>query len=289
MDDVGNDVQRFRIAGLKRAGADDGRLERVDDPSHNRLQSGKECRGGGDRVLAEMRFRPMGADAAQRETPAVGRGQLRPFDDSHLVRCKAGHVVKPVDGVAWEEVEQPVLHHAFCAAAALFCGLEDEMRHAGKSARGGEMTGRAQEHGRMSVVPASVHLSVHGRPVGTIGRFRHGERVHFGAHPDDSRAIADTQCSHDTGACQSATHLKPRLFQDRRHNFAGPHLLESELGVRVKISPQRDEIRQIGSDVFGNRHEQFLDLVCLWAIRHGGLDCASLIITPRSINKSRAT
>jgi hypothetical protein len=268
------------FAGLKRAGTYNGRLERIDDPSDDRLQSGKECPRSGDWVLAEMRFRPVGTDAAQRESPAVGRGQLRTFDDSHFVRCKTGHVVKPVDGVAREEVEQPVLHYALCAAAALFCWLEDEMRRAGKSARGGKMTGRAEEHGRMSVVPASVHLSVHGRPVGTIGRFRHGERVHVGAHPYDSRAVADTQRSHDAGACQTATQLKSCLFQDRRHNFAGPRLLESELGVRVKISPQRDEIRQIGSDVFGKRHEQFLDLVRLWTMRHGGLDRASLITTP---------
>ena len=74
--------------------------------------------------------------------------------------------------------------------------------------------------------------------------------VDIGAHPDGSRAVSDTQCSHDADAAETAAHLEPGLFQNRRHNFASPHLLESKLGMRVKIPPQLGEERQIGRDLF---------------------------------------
>jgi hypothetical protein len=197
-----------------------------------------------------MRFRPVGTNAAQREPPAIGGCELRPLNDSHFVRCKSWHVVEPIDGVAWEEVEQPVLHHALRATAGLLRGLEDEMRHSGKSTRCGKMTGRAQEHGCMSVVPAGMHLALRRRPISAVGRLEHGQRVHIGAHPDGSRAVSDTQCSHDASAAETAVHLEPSLFQDRRHDIASPHLLESKLGMRVKIPPQLGEEMQIGRDLF---------------------------------------
>lgn len=85
---------------------------------------------------------------------------------------------------------------------------------------------------------------------GAIGRLERGQRVDIGAHPDGSRAVSDTQCSHDADAAETAAHLEPGLFQNRRHNFASPHLLESKLGMRVKIPPQLGEERQIGRDLF---------------------------------------
>jgi hypothetical protein len=57
---------------------------------------------------------------------------------------------------------------------------------------------------------------------GAIGRLEHGMRVDIGAHPDCSRAVSDTQCSHDADAAETAAHLEPGLFQNRRHNFASP-------------------------------------------------------------------
>ena len=50
---------------------------------------------------------------------------------------------------------------------------------------------------------------------GAIGRLEHGQRVDIGAHPDGSRAVSDTQCSHDADAAETAAHLEPGLL-DRK-------------------------------------------------------------------------
>ncbi len=62
-------------------------------------------------------------------------------------------------GLDRELVEQPLLHHDASAALVLLGGLEDEMHDAVEIARLGEIFGGAEQHGRVAVMAAGVHLA----------------------------------------------------------------------------------------------------------------------------------
>jgi hypothetical protein len=45
-----------------------------------------------------MRLRALGTRARKRNSPTVGRGQLRAADDGHLIGIKTGHIMQALDG-----------------------------------------------------------------------------------------------------------------------------------------------------------------------------------------------
>ncbi|MNU90082.1 hypothetical protein D3C71_799370 [compost metagenome] len=70
-DEIGNDVERLRVARLHRTGADHGGLQRIDHAADDGLQRGEEGARRRYRVAAEMRLGAMGADALEGDAPAV--------------------------------------------------------------------------------------------------------------------------------------------------------------------------------------------------------------------------
>ncbi len=211
-------------------------------------------------VFPEMRLGAVRAHAAEGQAPAVGGGELRTLHDGDLVHGEAGHVVQPVDGVAGEALEEPLLHHPPGAAAPLLRRLEDEMHRAGEFSRRGEVARGAEQHRRVSVVTAGVHLSRRDGLVGPLGKLRHGERVHVGAQPDAARAVADLQRAHDAGFAEAAMHLDLGFLQEARDDIAGALFLEAELRMRMQIAAQLAQEGQIGEDRVRNRHEAGLSM-----------------------------
>ncbi|ENN84487.1 hypothetical protein RHSP_72357 [Rhizobium freirei PRF 81] len=260
LDGIGNDVQRIGVARLQRTGADDGRLQRIDDAADNGLQRRQESRRRRDRVLAEMRLGAMRADAAKGDAPGVRRGELRPFDHGHFVDIEAGHVVQAIDGIAGKQVEEAFLHHAPRAAAAFFGRLEDEMHRPRETTLGGEMAGGADQHGRVAIMPTGMHLAGNGGFIGTVGLLRHGQRVHVGAKTDAARAVADLQRADDAGLAEAAMHRQPGLFQQGGDDAAGALLFEAKFGMGMEVAAKRREEREILSDLLGQRHRHSFDM-----------------------------
>ena len=89
--------------------------------------------------------------------------------------------MQAIDFVAGKTLEQFVGQHGSGAAQAFFGGLEDEHDTSREVARLGQIARGAQQHRRMPVVSTPMKLARHGRFVGHVGRFVHGEGVHVGA------------------------------------------------------------------------------------------------------------
>ena len=64
-----------------------------------------------------------------------------------------------IDLLHAEAIHQAVIDHGLAAPAALFRRLEDDDRRACEVAGLGEVTGCSQEHGRVAVMAAGVHLA----------------------------------------------------------------------------------------------------------------------------------
>ena len=201
-----------------------------------------------------MRLGAMGAGAAEGDVPAVGRGELRALDDGDLIDREPRHVVKAVNRIAGEKVEQTLLHHPACPSPALLGRLEDEMDGAGKILGPGQVTRRAQQHRRMTVVTAGVHLARHRGFVGAVRRFRHGQRIHVGAQADGPCPVANLKRADDTGPGQAAVNAYPRFLEMPGDDIARPDLLEPEFRMGMQIAAQCREEGQIVGNQLGNVH-----------------------------------
>ena len=129
------------------------------------------------------------------------------------------------------------------AAAALLRRLEEHLDRAGELVLAiGQDTGDAEQHGRVGVVAAGVHLAVDLRAIRHVVLFVDRQRVHIGPEEDDlARPLAAADQAgyaghRDAGADVFDTDRAQPLGNDlRRLEF-----LESELGVLVELPPVRD-------------------------------------------------
>ncbi len=132
--------------------------------------------------------------------------------------------------------------------------LEDEMHRAVEPpfmTQGNQRLGRAEQHRRMAVMAAGMHLSGMGRTVRKGVEFIERQRVHVGAQPDGAAARADLQRADDAGAGEPAMHDKAKFVELSGHQLGGAPFAESELGMRVKVAAdRRDALLQIRKQVF---------------------------------------
>ena len=95
-----------------------------------------------------------------------------------------GHVVQSVDRVAGKFFEQAVIHHRLCTGFAFFRRLKDEMQGAVEFIRFRQVARRAQQHRRMAVMAAGMHLAFMDRLVIEGVLFVDIQGVHIGAQSD---------------------------------------------------------------------------------------------------------
>jgi len=140
------------------ADADYGRIEGSDIAADDALQAEHEMGLGIGDVGREMRLgAAMSANAPESHGPAVGCRQHRPVAGSEARGCHARRVVQAVDGIAGEALEQPVLQHRDRTAATFLGRLEDQVQRAAEIGIGGEIAGRAEQHGGVPVMTAGMH------------------------------------------------------------------------------------------------------------------------------------
>ena len=97
----------------------------------------------------------------------------------------------------------------------------------------------------MAVMAAGMHLAGHGRFIGPLRQFRHGERIHVGAQPDPACAVAELQRADHAGAAEAAMHRDAGFLEKRRDDAAGALLLETEFGMGMQVAAQGGQKRQI--------------------------------------------
>ena len=244
----GNDVARFERAAGDVADADDRRVERGDVPPDDALQAEDEMRLGIGDVHRPLRRRAaVAAGAAEGHGPVVGGREHRPSAGGEGAGLHAGRVVQAVDRLARKALEEAVPHHGERAAAPLFRGLEDEMERPAEIRVLGEVPGRAEEHRRVPVMPAGVHLAGMDGGVGAARPLLERERVHIGAQADRAlagKAAADRR--DDAGAADALRHLDAPFAKLAADERGGAVLLHSELGMGMDVAPDLREFGMMG-------------------------------------------
>ena len=154
------------------------------------------------------------------------------------------HAVDRVDG---EALEQPLLHHDPAAAEPFLRRLKDEMHRAGEIAALGEITRRSEQHRRMAVVTAGVHLSRNRRAMRGPLRLLDVERVEVGAQRDRSLAgPAPANRSHDPGLGEALGDVDAPAAQFVGDNPGGARLLERGLRMAMDVAANGDQFGLVG-------------------------------------------
>ena len=178
--------------------------------------------------------------------------------ERELARLQARPVVRAEHGFHRELLEQAVLHHLARAAAAFFGRLEDQVDRAVVVAVLREMLGGGEQHRRVAVVAARVHLA------GARAAVREGvllgdrQRVHVGAQADGARAAAVLQDRDDAGRSHAAVDRDAPRRELRGDQVGGALLLEAELGMGVDVAPERGDLGGVGEDGFDDLHGRLL-------------------------------
>ena len=165
-----------------------------------------------------------------------------------------GNVVHAVDALDRELLEQPLLDHDAAAALVLLGGLEDEVDGAVEVLGLGQVLGRAQQHHRMAVMAAGVHLAGDRRLVVEAVGLVHIECVHVGAQADRPPRGARPQHAHHAGLGQPAMHFQAELLQLGGDDVGGPHFLECRLGMAVNVMPPGSHVLMKRRNTIDDRH-----------------------------------
>ena len=179
----------------------------------------------------------MAADAFDRDDRLVARRHERPFAKQQHAGFLARMVVHAEHGVARKALEQAVGDHFLRAAVdAAFLGrLEIQMHRAREIARGREMLRGAEQHGRVAVVAARVHLAVRAARVRQAGLLDDRQRVHVGANADAALAVAHFQRAYDAGLTDPARDLPAPLFELLCDQCGGLHFLVRQFRMMMNV------------------------------------------------------
>jgi hypothetical protein len=186
-------------------------------------------------------------------------------------------VVQGVDLVHREAVEQALADHHAPAAAVLLGGLEDHVHGAVEVARLGEVARRAEQHRRVSVVPAGVHAAGMPRGVRLVGGLVHGQAVEVGAQADRPAAarVAAGDHADEPGPREAAMHLDAERGEVPGHDVGRAPFLEGDLGMHVDVAAHGDQLVVEAADVRDG-------------IAHGG-DSSWIVGVTRSMRRRGST
>ncbi len=153
-------------------------------------------------VDAEMRSRSVGAHALDIDGECIRRRHHRSGPDAKGANRHTRIIVHAVDFTDAETIQHSVVEHRLGARTAFFCRLKDHHCSACKVAGVGEVARGAEQHGRVAIMAAGVHLARHGRLVRKIIGLFDRQRIHVGAQPDRlaSRALAPANDADHAGS-----------------------------------------------------------------------------------------
>ncbi|MPM26106.1 hypothetical protein SDC9_72607 [bioreactor metagenome] len=154
-------------------------------------------------------------------------------------------------------LEQAVLDHLARAAAALFRGLEDQVDGAVEIAVLGEILRRRQQHRRVTVVAAGVHLACVLAGVLEGVELLHGQRVDVGAQAHGvaaGAAVAALDDADHAGLAQAAMDGNAPLGELGRHQIGRAHFFKTQFGVSVDVAPHGGDGCRLGDDGINDFH-----------------------------------
>lgn len=110
-------------------------------------------------IVAHVWHRRVAAPAFDDDFEQVARRHHRAVPDRHPADGQSGPVVQAIHPLHRESLEQPVFDHHLAAGFVLFGWLKNDMDGAAEPLRRCQIAGGAQQHGRMPIMPARMHLS----------------------------------------------------------------------------------------------------------------------------------
>ena len=266
---VGDDVGG--LAGVDHGDREHAAVDGLLVARQDGLKALHDLAGDGHRVDPVVRQRRVAALAVDGDVEFVARRHHRPAGDGQLAHVHARPVVHAEHGFHGELLEQAFLDHLARAAAAFLGRLEDQVHRAVEVAVLRKMQRRGQQHGRVAVVAAGVHLALVFAGVGEGVELGHGQRVHVGAQANRSSvfrgraAVAPVHDADHAGGAQPAVNGDAPLRQLGRHQVGGAHFLEAEFRVRVDVAPQLGDGRGLCQDGFDQVHApQFTGACARW-------------------------
>jgi hypothetical protein len=201
----------------------------------------------------------MAAEPFDVDVDTIRRGEQRPGPDSEGADRQAGRVVHPVDFLDPEPLHQAVPHHLAAAAAPLLRRLENHHRRAGEIAGLGEIFGRAEQHGRVPVMAAGVHLAGRRGAVRQVGLLGDRQRVHVGAQSDHPsarpRLFAPADHADHAGAADAGHHvIAAERLQFLGDQARGAMHIELQFRVRVQVAPPSGDFLVHAGNAVGDGH-----------------------------------
>ncbi len=163
-------------------------------------------------------------------------------------------------GFAGKLCEEALVHHHLAAGDILFGRLEDEMHGTVEVLRLCQILRSAQQHDGVTVMAATMHLTLMLRLVTEVVHLDQIERIHIGAQPDGAIALAHLQRADHTGFGQAAMHRHTEGFERRGDELGGAMLLKRGLGVHVQIMPPLGQLGFIGDNLRDQFHFRALRL-----------------------------
>ena len=162
--------------------------------------------------------------------------------------------MQAVEFVARKLLEQAVGDHGARAAKPLLGRLEDEGDAACEVAGLRKIARRTEQHGRVAVVAAGMHGSgLRGAPR-QVGGFLDRQRVHVGAQPKASRPFrVAMQDADDAGLAQAAMNLDSVVLEFLGDERRCAHLLETDFGMGVDVTPDRGQFVGVSIDAGKDR------------------------------------
>ncbi len=239
------------MAGMEAGDADHRGLQRVDAAADQGLQRLHQGGTGQHRVGALVGHGGMAAAAVDGDFETIGAGHHRPFHHGEAARRQSRPVVQAEHHFHREFFEQAFLHHVLAAALVLLGRLEDEVDGAIEAAlvaQSHQRLGRAEQHRRVAVVAAGMHLPLVFRAVRKAVEFGQRQRVHVGAQADGAGAAAAGQPGDHAGAGQAAMHLDADGLELGGDDIGGALLVKSQFRVGMDVAADgrdaRGEVRQ---------------------------------------------
>ena len=214
---------RHHIGGFARVNhrhRNDRRLDRFFVARHDGLESHDHLtrhRHGVDPVVGQG---GMATLAVNGDFEFVAGGHHR----SGAHRKRAAWVTWPVvhakHGVHGEQIEQSVLDHGSGPTATLFSRLENQVNRSVEIAVLGQVLGRRQQHGRVSIVATGVHAAREPTAMLKGVELCHGQGIHIGpeAHATSTSAsVAAMHNAHHAGFSQASMNRYAPIGQGACH------------------------------------------------------------------------
>ncbi|MND86956.1 hypothetical protein D3C80_789390 [compost metagenome] len=150
----------------------------------------------------------------------------------------ARHIVRAIQGIDREALEQPIGHHRLGPTPMLLGRLEHETHGTVEVTLAAQQVCGTQHHRHVPVVATGVHLAVvAGRMRPLMRLFGDVQGIHVGTQADHAWAVTDSEAGNQAGATDATVHLQAKAGEDAGDLFGGVELFKAGFRVPVKRVP----------------------------------------------------